>query len=181
MTRLAKRHYVLETPHIEARASSSSVAIHHFISRTFSPPDLSEYLTDGSVIVFSSDMLMRVFTHGKVKDSTILLLSASATATKKSQAWMDIYEWKYRIIVWTRRILYYNLSAYKNIVYIEDAFGVEHYQYPISIKSLDILDFIAENTPLDITIVTSSPSLDLFATFPKAKIISKKDPPLVVW
>jgi hypothetical protein len=99
LARLEKRNYVLETPHIEARAPSSSVAIHHFISHTFSPLDLSEHLTDGSVIIFASDMMLRVFMHSVETDSTILILPSYATTTKKSQAWIDIYERKYRIIV----------------------------------------------------------------------------------
>lgn len=106
----------------------------------------------------------------KKKDKTILFLPTESTSAKRVQAWIDIYEWKYEIIVWTRRLLYYNLTQYKNIIYIEDAFWSQQFQYPITLRSLDVLALQSAKMKQHITLVSSSPTLELFAKFPTAHI-----------
>lgn len=50
------------------------------------------------------------------------------------------------------------------MIYIEDAFGGEQFQYPSKIRSLDIFSGWIEYMPRT-TIVTSSPTLELFHRF----------------
>ncbi|GAB0175139.1 MAG: hypothetical protein HHAS10_10180 [Candidatus Altimarinota bacterium] len=174
LRRLEKRNFILsDTPRNKGEVFSS-ISIHHYIESTFSPKDIKEYLKPESVILFPDDMMLFSFFKGKINDDSISLIPTEATITKRIQAWIDIYEKKYEIIVGTRRLLYYNLKAYKNIIYIEDAFGVEQFQYPTSIRSLDVLSFILESHSHNITIISSSPSLELFAKFPKSKIQTMK-------
>lgn len=168
--RIEKRNYVLSRNFKDDLGKLDSITIHHYIKYAFSPKDLKKYLQPQSVIIFPDDMMLFSFLEWQKKEDTILFIPTEATITKRTQAWIDIYEQKYEIIVWTRRLLYYNLSAYKNIIYIEDAFGGEQFQYPTSIRSLDVLCFISNTHSYNITVVSSSPSLELFAKFPKSKI-----------
>lgn len=173
--RLEKRNYILITPpnHLPEK-KSSSVSIHHFINHIFSPNDLSAYLESGTVIIFPDDIMLFTFLESRKKEKNILIIPTEATSAKRVQAWIDIYEWKYEIIVWTRRLLYYNLTAYKNIIYVEDAFGALNFQYPITIRSLDVLTSLWLSHKHSLTIISSSPTLELFAKFPLAEIISIK-------
>ncbi len=48
---------------------------------------------------------------------------------------------------------------------------MEYYQYPTRIKNLDILRYIALSREFNITIISSSPTLSLFANFRDFQII----------
>jgi primosomal protein N' len=179
LSRLEKRNYILEVSR-EIQSTHIPPEIHHYINQTFSPEDCNEYLTSGSVLIFPDDIMLYTFMESRKKEKTILVLPTESTSAKRVQAWIDIFEWKYEIIVWTRRLLYYNLSAYKSIVYIEDAFGSQQFQYPITLRSLDVLTLICAKQKQQCILVSSSPTLELFAKFPWAKItsIKKRNPNL---
>ncbi len=175
-SRLDKRNYLLEWCIIKKeRQQNPKQEILNFVDTIMSPSDIGEFLEEGTVIIFPDDIFLSSFESAiekniekKKKENPSLssiILYAEATPTRRSQSWIDIYEGKYRIIVWTRRLLYYNLSGYKKIIYIEDAFGMEYYQYPTRIKNLDILRYIADSHHFDITVISSSPTLSLLANF----------------
>ncbi len=170
--RLEKKNYILEISSRDSlpQEKNNPPEIHHYINHTFHPSDCNVYLTPGSVLIFPDDVMLYVFMEMKKKDKTILFLPTESTSAKRVQAWIDIYEWKYEIIVWTRRLLYYNLTQYNNIIYIEDAFWSQQFQYPITLRSLDVLALQSAKMKQHITLVSSSPTLELFAKFPTAHI-----------
>lgn len=175
LTRLEKRNFILEKASTEQnRLKDQEMRVEHYIHTTFSPKHLEQYMRENSVILFPDDVMLYTFMKWNNAEAWILILPTEATPTKRVQGWIDISEKKYKIIVWTRRLLYYNLSAYKNIVYIEDAFWWEQFQYPISLRSLDVLAALSQSPKHQITIVSSSPTLELFKKFPQAKISPRK-------
>jgi hypothetical protein len=91
MTRLEKRSYVLDSFELVGPLKGS-VSIHHFVSRTFAPEDLSKYLIPKTVIIFPDDMMLTVFMENYKNQKNIFILKNEATAAKRSQAWIDIYE-----------------------------------------------------------------------------------------
>lgn len=172
LSRLDKKNYLLEKKDSFPERDEPVREIHHFTNRIFSPKDMERYATNGNIFCFPDDLFALSF-FPKETENTDILLNES-TPTKKSQIWIDIYEWKRDIIIWTRRILYYNLKAYNRIIYIEDSFGNEQFQYPTRLRTLDILRSLADNTQKDIIIITSTPSLSLFADFRDFHIRNQK-------
>lgn len=49
------------------------------------------------------------------------------------------------IVFSTRKTLFFNLSGYSQILYLEDAFMNEYFHYPTSLHYNDILRFIDES------------------------------------
>lgn len=166
LTKLDKKNYILEK-NLEENPPPWISRIHHYIDSIFCPEDISRYLIPGSVLIFPDDILLSLFAKS-IPESImphVAHVPTDLTSTKRVSAWIDAYMKKYSIIFWTRRILYYNLSAYSHIVYIEDTFGTEQYQYPIKIQNLDILKALENTNKHSITIVSSSPGLMTLAYF----------------
>lgn len=166
LSRLDKKNYILsiEPPDTSRKPKHE---IHNYIDHIFSQKDMSHYIEEWTVFAFPDDIFVTLFEPHENEDSpyhTITLLNES-TPTRKSQTWIDIAEKKGDIIVWTRRILYYNLSCYKRLIYVEDAFMSETFQYPSRIRNLDILKAVSDSSHLDIIIISSSPTLSLLADF----------------
>lgn len=188
LSRLDKKNYILSRPPrfqdskiLSVQPSNlptlkRSTTIHHYIDSIFSPSDIESYIIPGSVFIFPDDILLSIFMRSLETSiqEKIWIFPTDLTPTRRVGSWIDTYEKRYDIIFWTRRLLYYNLHAYDHIIYIEDAFGTEQYSYPIRIQHLDILKAIEYTDSHDITIVSSTPTLSLFATFPKRAIISKR-------
>lgn len=172
LSRLDKKNYILEKTSLPEKRNPPMRTIHHFLSRIFSPKDLVAYSQKWDIFCFPDDLFALSFFPKDMEKSELIL--NESTSTKKSQVWMDMYHAKEDIIIWTRRILYYNLQAYKRILYIEDSFWKEQFQYPTRIRTLDILRALADHTNIDIVIVSSSASLDLFADFRDFSIENKK-------
>lgn len=180
-SRLDKKNYLLEVDLWRKDAlRHPTYQILNYLDTIFSPSHIGEFLREDTVLIFPDDMFLSSFEDAidvyiekmKWENTTLTYtkLYAESTPTRRSQSWIDVYEKKYQIIVWTRRLLYYNLEKYKNIIYIEDAFGMEYYQYPTLIKNLDILRYVADSHNFNITIISSSPTLSLFANFRDFKI-----------
>ncbi len=125
---------------------------------------IEPYLSPGTVIVVP-DTLFLLQLQDKIDNEGVGFFSDDMTDTKKAQFWIDTYNKKYPIIIWTRRILYYNLQRYSQIVYLEDAFGSTYYHYPIHIQYLDILAYISSFCDVDITLLTSLPKLTTLSNF----------------
>ncbi len=172
LTRLDKKNYVLSSsPDSEDKVYPPVHEIHHFVDHIFSPKDVVSYLDDGTVFIFPDDIFLSLFSAA-YGDADISILPNDATSTRRAQAWIDIYEKKHDIIFWTRRILYYNLARYRRIIYIEDAFALEQYSYPTTLKNLDILRAFSESHQHDIIIVSSTPTLNLLSLFSDFSLIS---------
>ncbi len=175
LSRLDKKNYILSVrEEIWGWASGNIHEIHHYIDRICTPKDLSDMLEPWTVVILPDDFFL--FSFESCFPEKTLIVPQESTPTKKSQAWIDAYEWKYEIFVWTRKILYYNLRAFSHIIYLEESFGTEQYQYPYRINNLDILRTLADTSAKHITIISSSPSLSLFANFRDFKIIPRRSP-----
>ena len=116
---------------------------------------IESYLEDGTVCICPDDFTLSRLETVFQKKEDILFLYKESTEVRKAQAWKDIYEGKYRIIFWNRKLLYYNLEAYKKIIYLEDAFGTEYFHYPSKIQYIDVLRQIADTSSLDIVVLST--------------------------
>ena len=113
-----------------------------------------------TVVILPDDYAMMSYRESYSGRDDILFVSGDMTDTRRAQAWIDIANGQFRIIYWTRRIIYYNLARYTNIIYVEDALGPDYWHYPIRIDYNDILHIFAKvNSDRDITILTSVPTL----------------------
>jgi 3'DNA-binding domain (3'BD) len=162
MSRLDKKNYILSSSE-DGEKSEKKHEIIHYSTTPLMPLHFWEYEKDGSLFLFPDDFFL--LTGTKNFSDTMTVLLSESTSTRKSRLWIDMYEWKARRIVWTRRLLYYNLRAFSHLYYIEDAFGDEDYQYPTRIRNLDILRMLADTSDISLSILTSSPTLELFAKF----------------
>lgn len=128
------------------------------------PSHIHTLATKKSVIIVPDDIFLYQI-QDTLKSSETLILTQEETETKKAQAWIDIANGKYQRIVWTRRLLYYNLWAYDTIVYIEDSFQHEYFHFPIRILYTDILAHIESSRYFSVKILTSIPRLSTLTTF----------------
>lgn len=126
---------------------------------------IEPYLEDGTVIVVPDDIFLSQLKNTLDSEEDIGFFFDDLTDIRKAQFWIDTYNKKNKIIIWTRRVLYYNLSRYSQIVYLEDAFGSKYYHYPIHIQYLDILAYISGISHFDITLLTSLPKLTTLHNF----------------
>ena len=92
LSRLEKRHYVLDARKQHSSKNITKTVLHQYISHTFSPVDFKEYLAEESVFIFPDDMMLSIFMEMVEKEKNILVLPHEATASKRIQAWIDIYE-----------------------------------------------------------------------------------------
>jgi phosphoribosylpyrophosphate synthetase len=119
-----------------------------------------------TVIILPDEYAMIPYQEYNKDQEDVLFVSGDMTDVRRAQAWIDIANGKFRVIYWTRRIIYYNLSQYTHILYIEDALGPDYWHYPIRIRYSDILDiFRVTNPNKNITILTSIPTLTTLAHF----------------
>jgi hypothetical protein len=83
-----------------------------------------------------------------------------------------VYHGERTVVAGTRRLLFFHLSAYDQILYIEDAFSDMYFQFPERIRYLDFLDRFGSDSP-NVTILSSTPSiyaLTRLRTFQKSVI-----------
>jgi primosomal protein N' len=125
---------------------------------------LKNFLKPSTVVICPDDFTLYRL-EAELADMDIFYLPWESTDTRKAQSWIDIKNHEYDIIVWNRKILYYNLSAYTNIIYLEDAFGREYFHYPIRIEYIDIFDMIDKQSRFALQILTSAPRLTTLTRF----------------
>lgn len=128
------------------------------LSSLVTPEIIWIFLEPSTVIICPDDFMIESLRE-KFTNSDTLFLPSDSTDTRKAQAWIDIFDGKYPIIFWNRRLLYYNLSRYRNILYIEDAFANEYFHYPTQIHFTQVLRTIADTNTFHINIVSSLPKL----------------------
>ena len=173
LSRLDKKNYILNpsdrSPQRENHQRKK--IIEYSRDRAFSREDVDSLLHPGSVIIFPDDFFL--YTLSEKLAPEIAICPAEATPVRKSKFWIDAYEGREKIIVWTRRLLYYNLERYDHLYYLEDAFWDEDYQYPTRLRNLDILRIFTDQNQFDITIITSSPTLELLAQFRDFSLVTR--------
>lgn len=154
---------------------NGSITIHHALKKNISIQHLEPFLKKNTLFVFPDTSLLDRFYQKLTPDqkSHITRITLGWTPKKKRDIWVDITTGKYDIIFWTRRILYYNLSHYQNIIYLEDAFIAEQFHYPIRIRSIDIIGSLVETGGKQVHILTSSPTFLTLSKFRGAKLISE--------
>ncbi len=150
----------------------------HIVQDNIVTPDLVEnYINWPTIIILPDDFAIMPYQKYYTNREDILFVTTDMTDTKRAQAWIDITNGVFSIIYWTRKILYYNLSKYKNIIYIEDALGPDYWHYPIRINYNDILRIFMETNPsIWLTILTSVPTLTTFIHFKNFEIKNIKHP-----
>ena len=136
-----------------------------FWETVITPEVLKKYMIDGTVVICPDEFSLENY-RKYFEDESTLFLSGEATDTKKAKAWIDIHNGKFKQIFWTRRILYYNLTHYTNILYLEDAFGREYFHFPSRIHYLDVLFSLDQDPHFSIHILSSVP---LLSTLSRAK------------
>lgn len=165
--RLEKRNFLLEYIPYERSITTKKqyfcISLGSIID-TETITTLFENVESNIVLVVPDDLFLEQLKHNWKHVST-LFVGNEETDAMKSKKWIEVYEKKYQIIIWTRRILYYNLSWYDEIFYFEDAFSEEYYHHPIRISYTDILAYIADTNTFSIEILSSAPKLKTLKDF----------------
>ena len=171
LTRLERKEYEqLENP----TPQSTNLPIYqstnhiHIVQDNIVTPSLVATYTQSwpTVVILPDDYAMLPYRAYYQDRDDVLFVSSDMTDIRRAQAWIDIANGRFQIIYWTRRIIYYNLVRYTNILYIEDALGPDYWHYPIRIDYSDILHIFATVNPdRDITILTSVPTLATLTHF----------------
>lgn len=100
----------------------------------------------------------------------ITIYKNSNTYTKKYKNFLEIYTKTNNFVIWTRKLLTYNLDKYENIFYFEDSFYKDTLSYNHKYKNLDILSSINKNTSKNITIISSVPAIETMYKVHKKEI-----------
>ncbi len=124
------------------------------------------YIDWPTVVILPDDFSMMPYRSHYHDRDDILFVSNGMTDVRRAQAWIDISSGVFSIIFWTRKILYYNLTKYNNIIYIEDSLGPDYWHYPVRIQYSSILHIFSRvNTGTHLTILTSVPTLSTLIHF----------------
>lgn len=115
-----------------------------------------------TVIVFPDDFMLEDFLkkHKEFEEKSIVYKN-KLTYTKKYKSFIEAYNRSKNIIIWTRKILAYNLEAYEKILYVEDIFLKYLHSYNHKYKNLEILENLEKYGKFEINIIWKIPSLDL--------------------
>lgn len=114
-----------------------------------------------TIIIFPDDFSLDAFLQSHtINLETTLTIPDKLTETKKYKAFSSAYNGEKNIIIWTRHILYYNLSQYEYILYIEDALHKTAMRFNHAYKHLEILRKIASYSNFHITILSTLPSIE---------------------
>ncbi len=117
--------------------------------------------THRTLIVFPDDFSIEAYLKAcPVDTENTLIIYDRLTETKKYKAFISVYNGEKNIIIWTRRILYYNLSQYDRIFYAEDALHKTAMRFNHTYNHLEILRRMAPRSHLEITIISSLPSIE---------------------
>lgn len=127
---------------------------------------LASQLMAWVVIIVPDDIFLeQIRSQLESTHHSLLFLPNDITDTRRAQSWIDIAQKKYDSIIWTRRLLTYNLAGYREIWYVEDAFSTEYFHYPVRIQYTDMLAHIADSECFHIKILTSIPRLKTLSQF----------------
>lgn len=121
---------------------------------------IQKHIKGKTVIIFSDDFAINAYIKSFPVDENTLVVPDALTETKKHKTYFSIYNGEKNIIIWTRRILYYNLSHYENILYIEDVLHKTAMRFNHTYQHLEILRKIALHSDFRITILSTLPSIE---------------------
>lgn len=161
LSRLERKDYE-QIEEKEIVTQKKGLGLIHIVQDTIVTPTLVDTYTKSwpTVVILPDDYAMMPYRAYYQDRADVLFVSSDMTDVRRAQAWIDIVNGKFSIIYWTRRIIYYNLARYANIIYVEDALGPDYWHYPIRIDYGEILHIFAKMNPdRDITILTSVPTL----------------------
>ena len=154
ISRLEKYNF----PLISGEKSSEKITQNEiFIAKDdiISPEKILPYMRENIVIILPDDIILDTFKKFFEKNlewsEKIFFFPSDTTDTRRAQAWIDIYNKKFPIIIWTRRLISYNMSRY--------------YQYPVRLQYIDFLAHIADSEQFSLKIFTSIPRLKTLSQF----------------
>lgn len=132
----------------------------------------SKNISKKIIICLPDDIFLHRFKNFFQKNSNkkIGFFSNEMTDIKKSDFWISAFNWEFDIIIWTRKIIFYNLEKYDEFWYLEDSFGANFYHYPIEIAYNDILAFLFDEEKFFIKIFSSIPKIKTLSQFHFFKI-----------
>lgn len=113
------------------------------------------------VLVFADDYMINDFLEkNKNIEEQAIIYKNKFTSNKKYKTFVSIFNRTKKIIIWTRKVLLYNLKAYEKIIYIEDSFIKYIYSFEHKYKNTDLLKYIWKNWNFDINIVSTIPLIE---------------------
>jgi len=143
---------------------SEQISFIHHTQKTSISPLIRNYIDDkkeGVAIIFPDDFAIDGFvTDIPTDEKETLIIHDSVTVTRKYKMFTQVYNGEKNIIIWTRGLLYYNLSHYPHILYVEDALNKRSMRFQHTYKHLDVVDRMAQSGLFDITILSSLPSIE---------------------
>lgn len=115
---------------------------------------------DDCVLVFPDDYSVFYFLENN-KDFTknAIIYKNSFTYNAKAKIFLEIFNKTKNIIIWTRKILQYNLKKYNNIIYIEDIFIKYNFSYIHKYKNIDIFDNLIKYWNFNWFIISTIPDI----------------------
>jgi primosomal protein N' len=118
---------------------------------------------ESTVLIFWDDFWVDCFLkENKYLEKESLIYKNSMTYTKKYRLFLDVLSKKKNILIWTRKILQYNLARYDNIIYFDDALVKYNYNQFEKFKNLDIIEAIIKTKKFNVSFISSVPSVELF-------------------
>ncbi len=116
--------------------------------------------TSGVVVISPSDIFtQRVLSNFSGNIETLGIFDAGMTETAKSKSWIDTLRKKYDSVIWTRRLVTYNLRKYQTIVFLEDTLFRELLHSFHRYHALEILSG-SLNPKQKLYIYSSTPSIE---------------------
>jgi primosomal protein N' len=154
-------HWLDTIPVVTKLPNNLWINFYHHISSTDFTDIIPSYIYNKTVIILPDDYAIEAYVRKNVLDPvTTLVIPDALTDTKKYKAFMSVYSGDKNIIIWTRRLLYYNLMRYDTILYIEDAMHRTAMRFWHSYKHLDVLRAISREKQFHISILTTLPSIE---------------------
>lgn len=153
------------------KSKNKPVFIHNIWNKKYEEIINKEFWDISDIVfIFWDDFSIDSFLEKNLeyKDMAIIYKN-SMTYSKKYKVFLEILSKKKNIIIWTRKILQYNLSAYKKIVYIEDSLVKYNYNQLEKYKNLDIINFLYLQNIFELYFISNIPSLELFYLSKKEK------------
>lgn len=125
---------------------------------------------DDSILIFGDDFSIDSFLEKNPEyNNTAVIYKNSMSYPRKYKIYLDVLSKKKNIIIWTRKILQYNLWAYKKIIYFEDFLVKYNYNQLEKYKNLDIIKSLYLQNVFDIYLISNIPSIELFYLSKKEK------------
>lgn len=146
------------------RTGETTIELYH--TSRVTPEVVEKYLRDNTLIILPDDIILRTM-QKYFSEKWYTFYEGDATLSKRVKSWIEVKNGEKSICFWTRRLLYYNLEHYEQILYIEDSFAREHYQHPLSYKHIDTLYLLSENSDISIHILTSIPTIETLSVLKK--------------